>query len=179
MTQEKKKIAQAAQLVAEDELTDEQIAEKLEISRSTLARWKRNEKFQARVAKIADHFAERALQHGIARKEKRVGVLAEVESKLRTVIAERAVDPELQTVAGGKTGLITKTVKGIGKGDDYQVVEVYEVDTAVLKEIRAIHEQVAEELGQRVKKHEMSGKDGGPITLQMIDECLADPGTTS
>jgi len=45
-------------------------------------------------------------------------------------------------------------LKGIGKGDDFQVVEVYEVDTGTVKEIRALQQQVAEELGQRVERTE-------------------------
>ena len=66
------------------------------------------------------------------------------------VIEERAESPDLADVPGGKTGLVTKTLKGIGSGDDFQVVEIYEVDTGTVKEIRALQEQVAEELGQRV-----------------------------
>ena len=34
------------------------------------------------------------------------------------MIAERAADPELANVPSGKTGLITKRLKGIGRGDD-------------------------------------------------------------
>jgi hypothetical protein len=124
-----KKRDKAAQLVAEDCLYDEKIAEEVEIGRRPLARWKTEPRFIARVEAIASAYAERVLNRGIARKERRVAVLNELHEKLLQVISERAESPDLATVPGGKTGLITKMLKGIGKGEDFQVVEAYEVDT--------------------------------------------------
>jgi hypothetical protein len=40
--------------------------------------------------------------------------------------------------------------------------------------MRSIHEQVAKELGQLVEKREVTGKNGGPLTIEMLDEILAD-----
>jgi len=155
----------AAQLVSEDKLTNEEIAEQLGIGKKTLQRWKHNEAFAARVNAISEAFAERALKHGIARRELRVSVLNEVHEKLLTVIEERSKDPELQGIPGGQTGLVTKMLKGIGKGNDFQVVEVYEVDNGTLRELRAVQEQVAEELGQKVTKHEHTGAGGGALVI--------------
>jgi hypothetical protein len=149
-----KKREKTAQLIAEDSLSDEKIAECAEISRSTLSRWKGEPRFIARVEAIASAYAKRALNRGIARKERRVAVLNELHEKMLLVISERAASPDLESVPGGKTGLVTKMLKGIGKGEDFQVVEVYEVDTGTVKEIRALQEQVAEELGQRVERTE-------------------------
>ena len=159
---------QAAQYVAEDSLKDEQIAEKLNIGRTTLHRWKLLPEFESRVQHIRDVYADRALNHGLAKKEKRLADLDEVYGKIQTVIAERANSPDLANIPGGKTGIVAKTLKGIGKGEDYQVVEVYEVDTPLIKEIRAIHQQYAEELGQRVEKHDVAvtAKEG-------VDEQIA------
>jgi hypothetical protein len=149
-----KKREKAAHLIADDCLSDEKIAEQVEISRSTLARWKSEPRFIARVEAIATAYAKRVLNRGIARKERRVAVLNELHEKMLLVISERAESADLATVPGGKTGLITKMLKGIGKGEDFQVVEVYEVDTGTVKEIRALQDQVAEELGQRVERTE-------------------------
>jgi hypothetical protein len=149
-----KKRERAAHLIADDCLSDEKIAEQVEISRSTLARWKSDPGFVTRVEAIASAYAKRVLNRGIARKERRVAVLNELHEKMLQVISERAESSELEGVPGGKTGLITKMLKGIGKGEDFQVVEVYEVDTGTVKEIRALQEQVAEELGQRVERTE-------------------------
>jgi hypothetical protein len=149
-----KKREKAAHLIAEDYLSDEKIAVKVQIGRRTLARWKADPRFSARVKEIATAYAERALRHGVARKECRIAVLADLHDRMLTVIGERAESADLADVPGGKTGLVTKMLKGIGKGDDFQVVEVYEVDTGTVKEIRALQQQVAEELGQRIDRSE-------------------------
>src|SRR5437660_10560978 len=70
------------------------------------------------------------------------------------VIDERAASPDRANVPGGKTGIVTKTIKGIGNGDDFQIVESYEVDTATIGKICDIQKLVAEELGQRVERTE-------------------------
>jgi hypothetical protein len=149
----------AAILVAEDYQTDGQIAESIGISRNTLARWKRKPGFEARVKEIAAELCDKALKEGISRRERRLAVQNEAHNKLLTVIAERAKDAELQAVPGGKTGLVCKTVKGIGKGEDFRVVEQYQTDTDTIKAILAIHEQTAKELGQIVERHEVAEVD--------------------
>jgi len=146
----------AAILVAEDYQTDEQIAHSIGISRKTLFTWKKKPSFQARVDELGAIMAEQALKQGISRRERRLSVQNELHNKLLVVVAERAADPELQAVPGGKTGLICKTVKGIGKGDDFRVVEVFQTDTDTLKELRALHELTAKELGQTVERHEIA-----------------------
>jgi len=149
----------AAILVAEDYQTDEQIAESIGITRKTLFVWKKKPGFAARVEEIAVLLSEQALKQGISRRERRLAVQNETHNKLLTVIAERAKDAELQTVPGGKTGLVIKTVKGIGKGEDFRVVEQYQTDTDTIKAILAIHEQTAKELGQVVERVEIEEKD--------------------
>jgi len=151
-----KKREKAAQLIAEDCLSDEKIAAEVGIGRSTLARWKGDRNFLARVETIASAYAKRALKHGLARKEYRLAVLNDLHQRMLQVIEERALSPGLASVPGGKTGLVTKTLKGIGKGDDFQVVEVYEVDTGTIAKICDVQKQVAEELGQWVRRSEVT-----------------------
>ncbi len=149
-----KKRDKAALLVAEDRYSDEKIAADIGIGRRTLARWKKDEAFSARVREIAADYSQRVFKQGLARRERRLAVLNDLHDKMLQVIAERADSPDLANLPGGKTGLVTKTLKGIGKGDDFQVVEQYEVDTATVREIRALQEQVATELGQLVSRTE-------------------------
>ena len=132
--------------------SDERIAQEWGITRRTLVRWKEEPSFAARVKAISDAYADRALKHWLARKEHRISVLTDLHDRMLRVIQERAEDAELAEVPGGKTGIVTKTLKGIGKGEDFRVVEVYEVDTGTLKEIRAVQQQIAEELGQRIER---------------------------
>lgn len=154
-----KKREKAAQLVAEDVLSDEKIAAEVGIGRRTLARWKADQRFLARVETIAAAYAKRALKHGLARKECRLAVLNDLHQRMLQVIEERALSPDLASVPGGKTGLVTKTLKGIGKGDDFQVVEVYEVDTSTVGKICDLQKQVAEELGQWVRRSEITDRN--------------------
>jgi len=74
----------------------------------------------ARVEELTRIWADRALKYGLARREKRVAVLSDMHNRLLTIIEERGQDAALQAVAGGRTGLVCKTLKGIGKGSDFQ-----------------------------------------------------------
>ena len=148
---------EAAGLVAEDELTDEQIAEKLSIGRKTLHRWKQIPDFANRVKEITETVREAVLTKGIADRVNRVAALDDRWNRMKHVINERAVDPQMQDVAGGKTGLLVHQVKGIGKGEDFQVIDLYMVDAGLLKEMREHEKQTAQELGQWTEKQEISG----------------------
>lgn len=140
----------AAQLVAEGRLTDEKIAERLGCVRQTLAVLKRKPEFKQHVAEIVAKLAEESLKFNIARREGRIAVQQELEAKLLTIIEERAREAQATNnkIPGMRTGLVCKTLKGIGKGEDFQVVEVYEADTPTVKALLALHEQAAKEMGQ-------------------------------
>jgi hypothetical protein len=71
------------------------------------------------------------------------------------VIAARSGD--LEHVPGGKTGLLTRSLKMVGSGDESTLVTEYVVDVPVIREIRALHEQTAKETGQWTEKIEHSG----------------------
>ena len=139
----------AALMLAEGELSHEEISKRCNITRRTLANWRLRPEFAQRVTEIEKELAERALQGGIAKRERRLSVLNDLHDKLLRVIEERSRDAGMDAIPGGSTGLVTRTeLKIIGKGDNAKPIEVFEVDTATVKEIRAIQEQVAKELGQ-------------------------------
>jgi hypothetical protein len=50
-------------------------------------------------------------------------------------------------VPGGKTGLVVKTVKAVGKGEDFRLVEQYQLDVGLLKAILEHERRAAEEAG--------------------------------
>jgi hypothetical protein len=142
----------AAQLVAEDHLSDESIAEACGVTRRTIVRWRKEPRFAARVKAIWGAFAERALNHWLARKEHRISILADLHDRMLKVVEERSESSDLSSIPGGKTGLVTKTLKGVGSRENFQIVEEYEVDTGLVREIRAVQQQIAEELGQRIER---------------------------
>lgn len=149
----------AAQLVAEGRLTDEKIAAQLGCARRTLTTLKTKPAFQEHVKAIVAKLAEESLKFSIARREGRLAVQQDMEARLLKIVKERAQDPELAAIPGGQTGLICKTIKGIGKGDDFRVVEVYEADVALVKTLVGLHEQAAKEMGQFVES-EVKAKIG-------------------
>lgn len=145
---------EAAKDLSLGELSDEAIAEKAGVSRRTLATWKLHPEFATRVAEILDAFRARIRRRGIAILERRVDALDDRWRRMQRVIEERGADPKMVDVPGGATGLIVHNVKGVGKGDDFRLIDLYEVDTGLLKELREHEKQAAQELGQWVEKQE-------------------------
>jgi len=144
----------AALLVATDDLPDEQIAASIGIGRKTLARWKLRADFHGRVEAHRAALAGAVTEAGLAVKVNRIRQLDRRWRKLRALIDERAADPTMQHVPGGKTGLLVRQVKVIGTGRNAQRVEEYVVDVGTLRELRAIEQQAAQECGQWCEKRE-------------------------
>lgn len=142
----------AAERLAAGKDTDCKIAKDLEIDRKTLWRWQQHPEFAARVEEHLDRFRAEVRRRGLAIREQRVSALNDRWNRLQRVVEARADDETMAHVPGGTTGLLVRTVKGIGSGDAFQVIEEYEVDAALLKELREHEKQAAQELGQWVEK---------------------------
>jgi hypothetical protein len=143
---------EAANLLAEDALTDEQIAGKVGISRSQLARWKTNPEFKARVEAAVQERSDVARRYAIGRRTRRLAALDRRWHDLRRVIEERAADPAAQNIPGGSTGLLVCRSRVLGHGEQCRIVEEWVVDIALLRELRALERQAAQELGQWAAK---------------------------
>lgn len=153
----------AAVLVAEDQLTDEQIASSLGIQRRTLTRWKTYDAFIARVQHHRRLWREQIEAEGLVNQQNRINAYNDRWRRMLMVIEERAADAAMQHVAGGKTGLLIHRTRAIGTGRNQTIIDEYEVDTGLLRELRAHEQQAAQELGQWAEKHEHTGAHGQPI----------------
>ncbi len=163
----------AALLVAEDRETDERIAEACRVSRRTLTNWKIAPEFRERVAEHVAAFRAAIREQGIAILENRVAALQDRWKRMQRVIDERAQDPELAEVPGGTTGLVVHQVKAVGKGEDFQLIDLYQVDAGLLAELRAHEQQAAKELGQwseRVNQQVTGSLTVGTMNLDNCDE---------
>jgi hypothetical protein len=161
---------EAAQLLADAELPDWEIAGQLGIGRATLSRWKAAPGFAARVKQIADELGAVALRYAIGRRARRVAWLDDRHKEMLQIIAERAAAPEMQGVPGGTTGLLCRTVKSIGSGPSAREVEEYEVDTALLKEMREHLKQAAVELGQWSEKADVTvGPSQQVVVVELVE----------
>jgi phage terminase small subunit len=100
---------------------------------------------------------EEAKQTAITDMAHRLNVLDSIEAKLLDVMDARATQYAGSQVIGGETGLVVKRYKMVGAGESAMLVEEYEVDTGTIRELRAVHEQAAKEMGQWTEKHDVSG----------------------
>lgn len=148
----------AALLLAEDDLSDVEIARQLGVSRFAIYDWKQHPEFAAEVGDHIGQLQAAMLRYVVAKKRHRMKVLNGLHEKLLTVIDERATDyaekaeSGEEIPAGGGTGLVVKQYKQLGSGRDATIIEEFAVDVATVKEIRAVEEQAAKELGQWVEK---------------------------
>lgn len=147
----------AARLVAYDDLGDVAIAAQVGIGRTTLHRWKHHPEFRAAVGGVVEDLNRAMLRLSVAKKRRRLAVLDDLHTKALAVIDARAKDDALAEFAGGETGLLVRQIKVVGTGPMAREVEEAAVDVGLMKEIRAIEEQAARELGQWVEKAEIGG----------------------
>lgn len=159
--------AEAAILLAENVLPDVQIAARAEVSDRQLRTWKQHPDFVARVAEHVAEFEASTLRYQIAKRRKRVEALNRRWLRLQDVVDARAAaygdDPKAGAPGAG-TGLLVRQYKSIRSGTsqlgdpEYETVEEWVVDTALLKEIREHEKQAAQEVGQWDEKPESGGE---------------------
>lgn len=155
------KVEEALVLMAEDLMTDTEIAVHLKIGRRSLSHWKAHPEFRRRLNEKLAKLADGVLRKGIARKEKRLEALQDRWDRCKQIIEERAADQSLRGIPGGETGLLLRQVKSVGK--PAKMVEEYVVDVALLREMREMEKQAALELGDWTEHHEVTGEIKGTI----------------
>lgn len=162
---------QAAFLVAEDRLTNEEIAAQVGVTRQAVDKWKANPEFKARVAEHVDQLRNAILEVGIQDRSCRVAALEDRWRRLKEVIESRA--REMSHIPGGSSGILVAQPKLLrmyeSAGDDefgdalkplrqVVVMQQYVVDTGLLRELRQHERQAAEELGEWREKPEEGEK---------------------
>jgi hypothetical protein len=146
----------AAELLAEGELEQKEIAAQCGVTYQTLWNWRKIPDFQARVEQRLREIRAEIRRHGIAVVERRVARVHDTWKRLQRVVQARAAD--MAGIPGGDTGLLVRKTKMLGTGVFAREIEEYEVDTGLLAELRAHEKQAAEELGQWLTKTESQVK---------------------
>ncbi len=104
---------------------------------------------RARLAKIAEQsiaLVERATSVDVKQRDDRINGLCDRIVRLRQIIAERSTHPTSAKCPGGRTGLMSHTLKSVGSGPLATVVDEYELDTGLLQELREHERQLRDEL---------------------------------
>ena len=147
----------AVELLAAGMLAHDEIAESIDVSPSTLTRWKGVVAFTDAIEAAKQQHLAAIKAEGVANKQNQLDYLNERHQKLQQIIAERSRDPDMAKVPGGTTGLIVRTFKGVGMGDDFQLVEEHAVDQALLNAMLGIERQGAQLAGIWEDKLNVSG----------------------
>ncbi len=148
----------AALEVAQNKLSDERIATNAGVDRVTLWRWKHQPEFAARVQAHRDHWAKELKDLGLADKRNRITTANDDFLRTSMIIAERAADPAMQHVPGGRSGYLVRQQKTVGTGKNAETVEEYVFDAALFKARESARMYVAKELGQWVERQESKQK---------------------
>ncbi len=93
-----------------------------------------------------------ALNSGLAMKSARVELL----QRLATAMANDLLEKKL---------LWLDQAKGIGGAENYERIDYQEFNSAEVQQLRGTLDDIAAEVNDRIKKHEVTGKDGAPIPL--------------
>jgi hypothetical protein len=101
-----------------------------------------------------------AMAYGLALDYERVDRLKRLADFLEGQIYERGED-------GIYHNVWVPDVKSIGSGEFAERVDIERFNSALLSEYRSTLDDLAKETGGRVKKSELSGKDGGPIEVDV------------
>ena len=161
----------AAQLIAEADLTHEQIAAKVGKSQQWLYESKRLPWFKQRVAELAQELADDARLYGLSNQRKRLAEQDERWQAMISVRKERAreLGPRYDGVPGVHTGLVIPVAKMVkvyevngtpAEDDDTKaltfagerMVYEWEVDTGLLTAQLQLERQAARELGQEAAR---------------------------
>ncbi len=137
----------AAVLLAEDRATDAEVGAAVGVRRETIWAWKKHPAFAARVKEVAETLGEVALRYAVGRRARRLEGYDQRREELLRVVRERAADPAMAGVPGGGTGLLVRTVKVVGSGENAERVEEFKVDVGLLRELRELERQAAVEAG--------------------------------
>lgn len=145
----------AVVLLVEGKLTFPAICEQLQISRTTLDRWRKHPQFEAEVENLRENYRKAILNHSIARQEVRIAAAQDRHERLSKAIdarrefysglnAKAVAEGKEPPIPGGETGLVYEKMTAHGPE--------LRIDTETPKALLEHEKQVAQDLGQWEEK---------------------------
>ena len=138
----------AAQLVAEDELSDSQIGRLCGIDRRTLTRWKKRLQFQEKIEQIRTVWKQELEGNSVSARLEHLALLDWSWKAMLEFVDHRARSPEMQNVPGGKTGLLYSRQKSFVSSGEVHILKDYYLDVKLLKALRRLEVRAAKQSGQ-------------------------------
>ena len=124
-----------------DGASDLEVSRVLHVSKQAITEWRH--RHTAEIQPAVEEAARLVIDYAIAHKVNRIA-----EADQRRQLIHQVREARAKGGSGMETGIVARTYKALGAGENQQVVEEYRVDTAFLAEWRANERQVAEELDQ-------------------------------
>lgn len=122
----------------------------------------------AELKPLVETIEKQITDYAIASKVNRIAALDDRWHRMQALIVARSTDNRYDE-PGYETGLMVHQLKGIGKGEDFQLVDLYVTDSGLLAEMRATERAVADELGQMPKEPAVSVNVGVAVVLSFED----------
>ena len=154
---------EAAQLLAEGELTYDEIGCRLGVSRQAICSWKKRPEFVALVSERLAEYCEEIRLHAGSIRERRIAAQNRRWLRLQRIIEKRAAQPEMAEIVGGDTGLLCRVTTTTTRGETTETVFSDQLDVDILRELREHEKLIAQETGQWAERREIGGVGGGPI----------------
>lgn len=139
--------ARAVRLVAEDEKSNQEIAQTLGVSRSAIDLWKTQTHFQEAVSAHIAKLQQNLERYSIARKDRRVAILDELLTRGLEVKKARAIAYK-DKAPGGHTGLVVRQIRTVGVGETAKTVAEWSVDTGFIASMTSLLKAAKEETGK-------------------------------
>lgn len=128
---------------------------KFEVSRQQVDYYRN--KYSVKIDKLREEAEFEALNEGLAKTSERVALLKRLANKM----IEDLFDDDL---------LWTDEVKGIGSGDIAQIVNYEEFNASEVRELRAVLDDIAKEVGGRVQKIDQKTEQSGTIKVEYVND---------
>ncbi len=125
-----------------DGKTDREIAAHFNVNRSSV--WRFYDRHQEEIDALSLEVLRQVTDYAIADKVKRIAA-----KDFRWGLLEQVRQARSKGETGEATGLVVRQYKGLGSGDNFQVVEEWKLDDGLLSAMENLETSAADELGQR------------------------------
>jgi len=169
--------ARAIQLFA-DGATWSDVQQAVGVSRSTLAAWRRDPIFTARLQAAIDQRVAALAAAGITAKANQLRILQDEWLRTQRILDERAADPIVAKAPGGASGLITRRYRVLPSADPQKPPQVSwedRFDHGLAFYRLKLLDQAAKVAGWLVERHQVTIDDVRADTLRLAEQAGLSP----